>query len=232
MNNIDSLMSFGLTRQEATLYLTLYEQGDISGYEAAKLTGISRSNAYSALAGLVDKGAANLIEGAVTKYAHVNIDEFCNNKLRNLKELKTKLIKNMPTHKIGCEGYITINGKRHIIDKMKTMLASANERVYLSISKNIIELIEAELIDLVKNGIKVVIISDEDIMISGIRLYKTNKKSDHIRMIIDSENVITGDLNEEESSCLFSSKKNLVDVFKDALRNEMKLIELTKGAIF
>ena len=35
----DRLMEFGLTRQEATLYYCLLDEGKCSGYEAAKLTG-------------------------------------------------------------------------------------------------------------------------------------------------------------------------------------------------
>lgn len=32
------------------------------------------------------------------------------------------------------------------------------------------------------------------------------------------------------STCLYSSKQNLVDLFKDALKNEIKLIELLPEA--
>ena len=57
MSFIEKLMVFGLTRQEASIYLCLYRNGILTGYEAAKLTGISRSNVYNALAGLAEKGA-------------------------------------------------------------------------------------------------------------------------------------------------------------------------------
>ena len=52
MDNVELLMSFGLTRQEARVYVLLLGEGALSGYEAAKRLGISRSNAYAALAGL------------------------------------------------------------------------------------------------------------------------------------------------------------------------------------
>ena len=58
MDNVERLMEFGLTRHEASLYILLTLEGSLNGYEAAKQSGISRSNAYNALAGLVDKGAA------------------------------------------------------------------------------------------------------------------------------------------------------------------------------
>ena len=42
--------------------MTLLAEGRLTGYEATKLTGISRSNTYTALAGLVEKGAAYVLE--------------------------------------------------------------------------------------------------------------------------------------------------------------------------
>lgn len=229
MANIERLVLFGLTRQEATIYLTLYSGGELSGYEAAKLTGISRSNAYSALAGLVDKGAAYIIEGTVTKYINVEVEEFCDNVIKGLNSAKNQIVNSMPSKKINCEGYITINGENNIVNKLKNLLENAEERVYLSLSKKIVSLIIEDLSRLVKKGVKVVLITDEIVQIPGIKMYIADKSDGQIRLIVDSKNVLTGEINEENSSCLYSSKKNLVDVFKEALRNEMKLIELTKG---
>ena len=70
---IEKLMAFGLTRQEASVYLCLYQKGTLTGYEAAKVTGISRSNVYNALGGLVEKGAAYLLEGSSSKYMHEEV---------------------------------------------------------------------------------------------------------------------------------------------------------------
>ncbi len=67
MDAMDLLIEFGLTRQEATLYLCLLSGGDQNGYELAKKTGISRSNTYTGLAGLVEKGAAWTIEGETVR---------------------------------------------------------------------------------------------------------------------------------------------------------------------
>ncbi|MBQ6028280.1 MAG: hypothetical protein IJL24_01970, partial [Treponema sp.] len=50
MSFIDSLNDFGLTRQEGAIYSALLNHGDMTGYEVAKDTGISRSNAYAGLA--------------------------------------------------------------------------------------------------------------------------------------------------------------------------------------
>ena len=70
MDNVERLMEFGLTRHEASLYILLTLEGSLNGYEAAKQSGISRSNAYNALAGLVDKGAAYIQEEDTVRYTH------------------------------------------------------------------------------------------------------------------------------------------------------------------
>ena len=57
---IEYLMHFGLSRQEALIYRKLLEGGKKTGYEIARDTGISRSNAYASLAAMVEKGAAYL----------------------------------------------------------------------------------------------------------------------------------------------------------------------------
>ena len=84
----EELLHFGLTRQEANLYLTLLTHGELTGYEAAKLTGISRSNTYNALAGLVEKGAAWVMEENVTRYSAVPFEEFSGNVIRRLQQKK------------------------------------------------------------------------------------------------------------------------------------------------
>ena len=80
MENVECLMNFGLTRQEANLYVLLVLEGELNGYEAAKKSGISRSNTYNALAGLVEKGAAYMSEEDTVKYQAVPVEEFCDNR--------------------------------------------------------------------------------------------------------------------------------------------------------
>ena len=145
MDLIDLLMNFNLTRQEATIYLLLSSEGELSGYEVSKRTGISRSNTYNALASLVDKGAAYIIEGNAVLYTPVSIEEFCNNKIRFLKNVKDEIILKLPPKKEESSGYITIKGEKHIIDKLANMLIEAKERVYLSLSIKRLELVKKEL---------------------------------------------------------------------------------------
>ena len=78
---------------------------------------------------------------------------------------------------------------------------------------------------------KLVLITDAetDLTRRGAIAYQTDRKENQLRLIIDSAYVLTGDITGSSSdTCLFSGQKNFVSVFKEALHNEIKLIELTE----
>lgn len=227
---IERLMLLGLTRQEATIYLHLFENNELTGYEAAKSTGISRSNVYSSLASLVDKGAAYIVEGAATKYTPVPIDELCENRIRLLRETKEYLSTSMPRMTDSDVGYITIEGYRNILDKITNMLLQAQYRVYLAISGDKLKTIQSELERLAEREIKVVILTDRQVSVDGATLYCETKRDEQIHLITDSKYVLTGDMTGKDTdTCLYSGQVNFVNVLKDALRNEIKLNELSGG---
>jgi len=229
MEIIELLMNFNLTKQDATIYVTLLSEGNLTGYEVAKLTGISRSNTYIALAGLVEKGAAHVIEGNAARYTPVPVDEFCDNKIRNLQEIRLSLIRNMPKQREENEGYITIKGKKNIENKITKMLNEAEKRVYISLSGKTLDMIKPQLNQAVLRGLKVVILTNPPFELSGATIYYVDKTQHQIRLIVDSANVLTGDIKDGDSStCLYSKKQNLIDLFKESLTNEIRLIELMK----
>lgn len=231
MDNIEMLINFGLTRQEAIIYNLLFSEGKLNGYEASKLTGISRSNTYNALAGLVEKGAAYVIEENSVYYTPVPIKEFCNNKIRFMENIRENLISSMPKKREKTEGYITIKGEKQIHDKLINMLQEAKERVYISLCVDKIMTCENELKDLLNRGIKLVILTNSKLNYEGAQIYYTDIKDGHIRLIVDSKYVLTGELLDKyNSTCLFSSNNNLVEVFKEALANKISLVKINEGA--
>ena len=241
---IEKLLLFGLSRQEATIYICLLKNSELTGYEVAKLTGISRSNVYNGLAALVEHGAAYVKEGASTKYVAVPLGEFCDNYIRYLQGVQVYLMLNEPKRIVNTDGYITIEGKRHICDKIHNMLSGAEKRIYFSANSSFLEKWLEEIESLIKRSIKVVLISDkmpECFLQAGmnddITFYlalpdeeQENSFCDRekqIRLIIDSEYVLTGEFAGSDSdTCLYSAQKNFVTVIKDAMRNEMELIKI------
>ena len=136
---IEQLILFGLSRQEAAIYLCLLQNEELTGYEVAKLTGISRSNVYNGLASLVEHGAAYVIEGTSSKYLAVALSEFCDNRIRYLRKAKERLVADGPRKNLPREGYITIEGYDHICDKIRHMLLGAEKRIYFSATGEFLE---------------------------------------------------------------------------------------------
>jgi len=231
MDMVELLKQFNLTRQEALIYLTLLSEGALNGYEVAKITGISRSNTYTSLAALVEKGGAFAIEETAIRYTPVPLEEFCDNRIRRLLDTKKELLRNIPEIKDEVEGYITIKGEIHILDKLRNMILNAEQRIYLSVSGPVLEQILPDIKNAAEKGLKIVIITNVPFQLNGATVYTTKEPLPQIRLIADSSNVLTGDIdNGEFSTCLYSRKKNLIDLFKDSMKNEIKLIEIMKGS--
>lgn len=225
---IEKMMRFHLSRQEALLYLCLIEHGQLTGYEASKLTGISRSNVYGSLNVLADKGAAMVQEaGGPTYYMAVELEEFINNQLRSLEVDKEYLLTHMPKMISSKEGYLTIQGADNIRDKAFNMILGCRMRLYLAAAKEIIEQLRPALVEAGSRGLKIVIISSPGCEQLATHFYEDKPEEGQLRLITDSTYVLTGELTGNSTdTCLYSGQENLVTVMKEALRNKIKLLEI------
>jgi hypothetical protein len=128
------------------------------------------------------------------------------------------------------------------------MILGAEMRIYFSATGAFLEEWTEEIRELVKAGKKVVLISEDnkelfskdEELCDGIIQYRVpehfrepkeeEQQMDQIRLIIDSEYILTGTVTGKSSdTCLYSGQKNFVRVFKDAMRNEIALIRLKQG---
>jgi len=228
---VEKLMLFDLTKQESLIYLCLFENGVLTGYEAAKQTGISRSNVYNALASLAEKGAAQMIEGNPVRYQCVAVRELCDNRIRIMGKARDYLAVHLQNPKEVGAGYITIEGYKNILNKVYTMLSMTEHRLYLSAPGDFISYVKPELSELLKQHKRVVVISADDIELSGCEYYRSERREKQLRLIVDSGCVLTGDISGTGAdTCLYTGQVNFVDVFKEAMRNEIELIKLKNKA--
>lgn len=229
MDFIEALMQAGFTKHESILYMALCSKGELTGYEASKITGIPRSNAYLCLSGLADKGGAYRINGETVKYGAVDSAELAENLKRNFSQV-IKVIEEIPKVNKSRDTFVSINGKGQILNKMKNLINNAEYRIYISISGDQLPYVIDELKSARDRGLKVVIISSSELKLEGMICYMAEKQYGSVRLITDSSNVLTGQLNDNPTS-LFSMNQNLVDLIKDSLTNEIELIKLNKTDI-
>ncbi len=225
------LMDFGLTRQEAVIYLALLSRGQMTGYEVSKATGVSRSNAYSSLAGLVEKGAACTDEGEAKGYVPVSLREFTGNVLHHLLRKQEYLLANQPEPSHEDEGYISVRGRQRVLDKLRFMIGSCEKRIYLSAPWKLVSLYGELLKDSAdRRGIKVVILTDEEHTLGSCVVYAMKNLVDQVHLIADSRELLSGRvLDETGTVCLYSRNADLVEVFKEMMRGEIIILEKKYG---
>jgi len=230
MDQIHQMIQFGLTHQEARLYIALYGMGETTGYELAKRTGISRSNCYAGLASLVEKGAAWLADGKPLRYQAVPVGEFCGNVVRGLCATQLLLEQELREPREDTSSYLTIQGERNIQDKIETLILQTRAHIYLSMPNRSLRPFLRTLEQAVRQGRKVVVITDSAIALEGAAVYQSPERSSSIRVISDTQSALTGSLTGPGCSCLFSREQNLVSLLRDSIRNELRIIEITGGA--
>lgn len=224
MNLIDALMKTGLTRHESELYVALCREGEVTGYELAKITGIPRANVYQALSALSDKGGARIIEGNPQRFIAVQPEEYCKIKDREMKDTLKQIQAEAPKQETPPEGYVTLSGSNNILGKMRYIIDNAKERVYLSVMVSDLPLVRQEVDNAIRRGLRMVIITSEKIDVPGAELYTIHKNKGQIRLIADSKEVLTGEVTgSDQDVCLYSKNRPLVDLIKESLKNEIEL---------
>lgn len=220
MDLITALKKIGFTQQEAVIYIELCHHNEMTGYEAAKQSGISRSNAYAALSSLVDKGYAYVIEGTSAQYTPVPKKELLINAKRDFDSNMKIIEEKLDFTALKQEPYVTIKGDKYIIDKLKNIIAQAELRIYLSCDDTIIEKVKPEIEEAVMRQLKVVILSPKP-MVGVDHQHYFNESSTSIKIIADTKEVLAGTLNQ----CLYSKNITLVQLIREAFINEITLIE-------
>ena len=80
------------------------------------------------------------------------------------------------------DGYFTIRGQQHIIDKIITIIEETEHRLYISLPVNLLTIIDHKLFTLISSGKKVVILTDKPYQLAGAKIYLTKKEDLFIKM--------------------------------------------------
>ncbi len=225
MDCIEALHRLGLTRQEALMYVTLLAHGPQTGYEAAKRCGVSRSNAYAALAGLSEKGGAMRSGGKAGKFTATPKAEFLGLMRAATGRVLDLLERELPERVGREEPYLTVSGHDNVVDKVRSMLAEVASHVYVSAHSSEAAHVAEDLAACAARGRKTVLICDADPGLPGVVLHRKDQERGHLRIIADTEAVLTGSLLPKSSAqCLYSRNGHLVRLMRESFLGELELI--------
>ena len=228
MNFNNTLHKLGFTPIEVTVFITLCKHGALSGYEVAKLTGISRSNIYAALYSLQEKGKCQISEGETTKYIAISKEELLFSTKREMEQTLSEIEQFYPTPIETHEPYVTIRGYNNVLNKIKNSILLCKSHLYLLCSATSIDLLREELLSICPNCRITIICEDDAYLDEKITIYNRHKDPKGIHLIIDTQSVITGDLDFDHAQCLFSRNDSLVRLMRESFVTELDMIALKK----
>ncbi len=219
-----SLQPLGFTAQEAALYRALLEHGALNGYEAAKETGISRSNAYHALASLVEKGFADRVEGDSTRYAALSPQDLAVLVRRRTESALETMLRLAPDRREADAPFLSLHGRDQVLDRMRVLLDSARDRAYLSAAAEDLDELRPCLRDVLERRVRLTILSNRSWEMEGAIVLARRKARGQVRLIVDGARVLTGELGPTSAACVLSENVHLVSLIKDSLTHELELV--------
>ena len=233
---IDKLMSFGLSKLDAQVYLHLLQQGRANGYKIAKELSLSRSSVYGSIDTLYDNGYIFLVKGVSKEYEakspELVLSRIKKQTLDNIELLKKELSK-LPT---CVEEHFTYNlsGYENLIHKTKEVIESSSQELYINTDFNL-ALFANELTDAIERGVRVICFSFNRMepLVEGLEIYYRNEQpevdfpSKRFMVVADSSKAIIFS-NFAQAQGIYTNENLLVMIVSEHIHTDIYLSKLLK----
>ena len=158
---IKNLERFGLSTNVARAYYSLLKSNPATGYEISSHAGIPRSAVYNVLSKLESMGLVSGMGDKPKKYVPLSpgslIEHFENSHQDSIEELKHGL-EQMELNEEAFD-FWHIHGYKNLILKLKEMINSANEKLFVSAWKREIDALDTELNAAEERGLDLTVFS-------------------------------------------------------------------------
>ncbi len=161
--NAKVISNFGLTFNQAKVYLAIVQEGLVSAGKIAKISKIRREEVYRIFPSLEKLGLIIRIPGVPLKFRAVPIDDVLSILIKREKESAEKKIKDLSTEKDNFLKKLELNSGKEVYEKEKDQFAllmskeAINSRIALVFSK------AKRNIDIVDSSLNVILYPNESI---------------------------------------------------------------------
>lgn len=178
---LETLKKLNFTEYEAKAYLALLEESPLTGYAAAKNSGVPRSRIYEVLDSLAARGDILVSHGATPQYVPVPAKVMIKNRRLNAEE-------NFKSAELSLEQFSraaknrdniwNIAGHNEILEKVKECIASAERRILLEVWKEDFSYLETELEKASKKGVQITIVAYGRVESNFAKVYQHDLSSE------------------------------------------------------
>ncbi len=142
---IQHLRNLGFTELEAKCLHVLSEFGTSTGYEIAKRLGVSRSNVYTALQKLVEKGVLLESRGEPNHYHSLSIEDISGKIAAEIEHSIRYVKQNMPKPDSDRSEYFSLDGDAKALERVRTEIRKARDEVLCDFWPEELELLAGDL---------------------------------------------------------------------------------------
>ncbi|UKS25135.1 HTH domain-containing protein [Paenibacillus sp. HWE-109] len=161
------LKNLGFTDLEAKCLHVLADNGTQTGYEIAKQLGVSRSNVYSALQKLAEKGAVLTSHGEPTHYQSVPIEEIGERIEAELQASIRYVKAHMPKQEAQRSEYFSLEGDAKVMERIRNELRKAKEEALLDLWPEEAKLLKSELRQVPSQGVRLLVATTSEVDLPG-----------------------------------------------------------------
>ncbi|HBD93267.1 MAG: hypothetical protein A2015_15240 [Spirochaetes bacterium GWF1_31_7] len=235
---IDKLQKLGFNKAEALVYYTLVKTPVLNGSQIAKILNMPRTSVYIALNSLYQKGVVFLLPGESNEYKAQSPDILfdklqneINNNIDSLKESFSKINSSNET-----DQFWNISGYENIINKIKDMINSAKNELYINTNINI-SIFKNEFESARIRSVRIILFSFETHTIDNLPVeYYHNdkmliKESSYKRIMLVSDckqSLIASGSDNDNYSGTFSDNCLLSSIISEHIHNDIYMYKLEK----
>lgn len=174
-SRVKALTDLGLNNLEANVYLALLKEPGITGYRVSKDIGKAVANVYQALESLTRKGIAILhYQGKDRRYSPVSVKEVISRFRADLEAKSSNLeneLRDLEAPPIETSIY-KIDSKPQLFSKIQALIEKSQSTILLTADPFFIKTLQPHLEKAAKRGIRVLILTFEDMEIEGCESLK------------------------------------------------------------
>ncbi len=238
MNDLmSSFKELGFNSYEATAYLTLLQNPNITAYEIGKISGIPQSKVYQAVQSLVSQGIINVVGEKPAKYVPLPLEEILARSRQKVEEACTYIEKS--SHRFNRARAIDflwhLEGAPEVWGKAKEMVQNAEKTLQIEGWGSELEKLEEIIPAPAKKGVKMIFTVYGDFSPAGGYVYRhplTLLHQDYRQVgrwfvvLKDQEEALFATFNSENTQGVRSGNESFVAMVKEYMIHNIYVTEI------
>lgn len=235
-NEILLLNKIGLTDAEAKVYLVLLQKGNLSGYEASKLAGVSRSKIYNLLESLVNKGFILYTQyensNKYSALAMAEIADKVKHETDNILDNLTEKLSILP-QRTDMDYIWHIRTNVNVFAKCRNIIKNTKEELLIQVWKEDLPHILDDLLILEEQNLRIAVVlfnmdDDDEIPLKNYCLHgmEAEKKEEMggrwITLVSDMKEVVFGQiLSENIAEVIWTESRPMISLAAECVRHDL-----------